>query len=150
MKAKQDTLPLRITIVQPPPGVTFRLQRGRDDLEPPVSETAEEISFDLTLWISESRAGGMPNLLGPFAQGPPAARFIYVNSGKRAGQTDTCWDRRAKVPLTEINWLLIEKTLAKPGQVLETRLEGTARDGGPVCASGSLLDKGWRVVPKEG
>ena len=41
----------RITVLNPPRGVTFRLQRGRSELVAPSSETATSISFDFTsLW----------------------------------------------------------------------------------------------------
>jgi hypothetical protein len=66
-----------------------------------------------------------------------------VNSGKRAGQAKTQWDRRAKVPLTGINWTLI-KNVAKGG-VLETQIEGTGRDGGPACGTVPLIGR-WRAI----
>jgi hypothetical protein len=68
-----------------------------------------------------------------------------VNSGKRAGQFDSCWDRRAKVPLTGVTASLIEQAAALPGAVLETQIAGTGRDGGPSCATVPLVG-GWRVV----
>src|SRR3989442_4144162 len=33
---------------------------------------------------------------------PYTTLFRSINSGRRAGQDDTCWDRRAKVPLQRI------------------------------------------------
>jgi len=72
---------------------------------------------------------------------------VYINTGVRAGQPDSCWDRRAKVPLGGITSDLIAAALA--GDVaLEARIEGTARDGGPACATVPLLGDGWRLVPK--
>lgn len=130
----------RITVLDPPPGVVFRLQRGQSELIPPSQESERSISFDFTL-----RVEGGPRLLGPFAQGPPASRFVYVNSGKRAGQFDSCWDRRAKVPLTGVTASLIDQAAALPGAVIETQIAGTGRDGGPSCATVPLVG-GWRVV----
>lgn len=134
----------RIIVLEPPPGVLFRLQRGREELIPPSKESAKSIAFDFTLRV-ETGAGGVPRFLGPFAQGPPAKRFVYVNSGKRAGQKDTFWDRRAKVMLGDIDASLIEKALAKPGAVIETQFAGTGRDGGPACATVPLVG-GWRIA----
>jgi Family of unknown function (DUF5990) len=142
-------LPLRVTVVRPPKDVRFRLQSGRADLVRPVRETSQEISFDLSLRLKGTASDGPPNFLGPFAQGPPAQRFVYVNSGAQAGQADSCWDRRAKVKLAGLSWPLIEKALSTPGSILEARIEGTHRDGGPVCASVGLLDDGWRLVPAD-
>lgn len=128
-------LPVRITVIHPPQGVTFRVQKGKADLVPPTRETGGQLSFDLTLRVSDSRPDGQPNFLGPFAQGPPAGRFIYVNSGTSAGQAGSCWTRRAKVHLSGITWELIEQALSTPDGVLEARIAGTGRDGGPACAS---------------
>jgi hypothetical protein len=41
---------------------------------------------------------------------------------------------------------LIEKALSNPDGVLEARIQGTGRDGGPACATVPLLDAGWKVV----
>jgi hypothetical protein len=145
----EPELPIRITVVQPPHGVTFRIQRGRADLVPPALDAGEQISFDLTLRVADNRPDGLPNFLGPFAQGPPAGRFIYVNSGTLAGQAESCWTRRAKVHLAGITWELIDQTLSAPGALLEAHIAGTGRDGGPACATVPLLEDGWRVSTKK-
>jgi hypothetical protein len=137
-------LRFRITVVSPPPGVTFGLQRGKGALVPPAQATNEYLSFDFTLRVDIGK-DGRPNFLGPFAQGPPASRFVYVNSGTSAGQADSCWTRRAKVPLTGIGWRLIERALAGTDTLLEVQIGGKAKDGGPACATVPLLDDGWRI-----
>jgi hypothetical protein len=140
-------LPLRVTVLRPPPQVKFALQYGRTELVAPSHMSSTEISFDLRLRIGARRPNGRPTLLGPAAQGPPDARFVYVNSGTRAGQPNSCWDRRAKVPLTGITWTLIEAALAVPGAALEARIQGSAGDGGPACATVPILEPGWHLVP---
>ncbi len=141
-------LPLRITVLNPPPSATFRLQRGKgqDDLVPPTRTTDDRFEFDFTVRLSSDLKDGKPNFRGPLAQGSPADRFVYVNSGTLAGQAGSCWTRRAKVPLTSISGELIE-TLGE-GAVLEARIVGTAKDGGPCCATVPLLDGGWKIVPR--
>jgi len=119
------------------------MQRGRSELVPPNRITSDSLSFHFTVRIGARNGNEAPNFLGPFAQGPRSDRFVYVNLGKRAGQLKTPWDRRAKVPLTAINWTLIKK-VAKGG-VLETQIEGTDRDGGPACGTVPLIG-GWRVI----
>jgi hypothetical protein len=138
-------IPLRITVLGPPPGVAFAVQRGRDDLLPPTRATAAEVSFDFTVRVAPSSTGGAPNFLGPFAQGTPGDRFVYVNSGQRAGDADSCWDRRAKVRLAGITWELIDRVAPETGSVLEARIVGTSGDGGPVCASTPVLGGGWAI-----
>jgi hypothetical protein len=139
-------IPLRITVVGPPLGVAWAVQSGRNDLIKPSERTEALIAFDVTVRVGAPRTGGQPTLLGRVTQGPPIDRFLYVNSGKRAGQADSCWDRRAKVSLTGITQHLIESVEKHPGARLEARIAGTASDGGPACATVPLLEGGWRVV----
>lgn len=144
-----DQLSLRIVVVRPLAGVTMQLQRGKTALQPPAFVRPGMLGFETVVRLGPIRPGRPPNFLGEFAHGTPADRFIYVNSGVHAGQPDSCWDRRAKVPLGGISWELIEKYEATPGAMLEARIEGTMKKGGPVCASVSLLDGGWRVIRAE-
>jgi hypothetical protein len=140
----QREIPLRLVVERPPRGVTFRMQRGKADLVEPVRAGANELVFEFTLRVGESRPDGRPNLLGPFAQGRPEDRFVYVSSGTLAGQVDSVWTRRAKILVADITWPLVEQVLAGPGVVLEGRIAGTGRDGGPACASVPLIDGGWQ------
>lgn len=135
-------IPIRITVVKPVAGVTMQVQKGRDELLPPVSAGKDATLFEFTASVDLS--GGQPNFLGKFAQGPKDARFIYVNSGTYAGQTGTDWARRAKVSLMSITAAQVEEVLAKPGRVLEAKIWGSSRDGGPMCATVPLLG-GWTV-----
>lgn len=138
-------LSLRVTLLVPPAGVAFAVQLGRSDLLQPTHRSSETLSFDFVVTVHASR-GSKPRLLGPAAQGRPNERFVYVNSGKRAGQLDSCWDRRAKVPLTSITRKLVEQVLGSSRRRLEARIAATAGDGGPACATVALMDKGWRVI----
>jgi hypothetical protein len=143
-------IPLRITVVGPPEGVTFRVQRGRtnwDDPEflAPAQSARDRISFDFAVRVGPRQTGRPPNFLGDFVQGPAGGRFVYVNSGKLAGQADSCWERRAKVPLAAITWQQIETVQSTSDAILEAHIHGTGRDGGPVCASVHLAD-GWKVM----
>ncbi|HJQ37736.1 MAG TPA: DUF5990 family protein [Thermoanaerobaculia bacterium] len=135
---------LQITVLNPPAGVIFRMQRGRAELVEPSIADGDSISFDFDVRVAERDGNAPPRFLGPFTQGPPASRFVYVNSGKRAGQQESPWDRRAKVPLAGVTWALIDQLLATPGAVLEARIAGTGRDGGPACATIPLVG-GWRL-----
>src|SRR5438067_2105515 len=107
-------VPMRITVARPPPGVRFCLQSGRSNLVSPTLSTGKDISFDFTVRVRATGDGGPPRFLGPFTQGPPDARFVYVCSGTLAGQPDSCWTRRAKVPLTGITWPLVQRVLRRP------------------------------------
>jgi len=137
--ASEFELPLRITLIAPPAGVQFCLQRGSDELIGEVESTGADLSFDLSVRVDGKLADGSPRFLGPFTQGPPTSRFVYIRCGTSAGQWGSPWTRRAKIPLTGITWPLIRK-----GTRLEARYAGTAKDGGPSCATVPLLDGGWR------
>lgn len=128
----------------PPAGVAMKVQKGRFELVDPVKDTdsAKTFEFSLTADISAD----VPNFLGPFAQGPKNARFVYVNSGTYAGQHITPWARRAKLSLMSISKAEVEAVIKNPGAVIETTIEATGRDGGPVCASVKVLE--WRVAEK--
>lgn len=106
------------------------------------------MSFEFPVRIGNPDTPEPPNFLGDYVQGPRGGRFVYVNSGKLAGQEDSCWERRAKISLEGIARTQVETLLANPGRILEASFAGTARDGSPVCASVHLLDSGWRVVKR--
>lgn len=138
-------LPIRITVLRVPAGVTFAMQRGKDELLSPARVDGESLVFDLSVRVVERKGGGPPNVLGPYAHGTPDDRFLYLNSGTLAGQEGSSWTRRAKIKTKGIDWKLIEQTLATTGAVLEARIEGRAKDGGPCCATVPLLDGGWNM-----
>lgn len=142
-------VPLRIVVVRPPLGVAWAVQSGRQHLIEPRERTDALIAFDVTVRVGARGVVGHFALLGPVTQGPPAERFLHVNAGKRAGQADSCWDPRAKVPLVGITPELVETVLQQPGARLEARTAGTAPDGGPPCATVPLLEAGWRIVGPE-
>jgi hypothetical protein len=146
----ESELPLRITLIHPPSGVVFCLQRGKTEIVSPVRSTGDDLSFDFTVRVRDGREDGLPNFLGPFTQGPSTGRFVYVNSGTSAGEVGSPWTRRAKIHLSGISWALIEEALAAPGAVLEARIAGTSRDGGPACATVPLLEGGWRIAKTAG
>lgn len=138
-------LRLRIVVERPPAGVAIQVQRGRDGLLAPARVTGSSVSFDFDVRLGPPVRPSRLRFLGEFAQGPAEGRFVYVCSGKRAGQPASCWDRRAKVALGTITPQLARAAMADRRGVLEARVEGTARDGGPLCASVPLLGDGWTL-----
>ena len=147
MRPEAFDLPLRIVVEAPVPGVAMALQRGasaKATLIGPVQASADALIFDFDVTVEGAAAEGGPRLLGPFVQGPPGGRFVYINAGTYAGQPASIWQRRAKVPLAGLTWPLIE-ALA-PGGRLEAGIAGAGRDGGPACASVALSPPGWRIA----
>jgi hypothetical protein len=140
----ESELAIRITLCRPPSGVAFAVQRGRAELLEPVIRTPDAQVFDFSVRVGAHQPGSVPRLLGPFTQGPPAARFVYVNAGQSAGQRASKWTRRAKVPLGGITASMIQSAIGTPGARIETQFEGTGRDGGPTCATVKAI--AWRVT----
>jgi len=135
---------IRITVADPPAGVWMKVQKGKDELLDPDGLSDGSLRFEFP--INVDLASGTPNFLGKFAQGPKDARFIYVNSGTYAGQHVTCWSRRAKLPLMSVTEDMMRSLLSSSGGTLETTINGTGKDGGPVCASMKGLK--WKVAAK--
>ena len=135
-------LTLRIILEKPTAGVDFGLQKGHgSNYETVQTQRSKGIDLHFECDVRVSRAkDGSPNFLGPFAQGPSGQRFIYIDIGTCAGQTDTCWSRRLKIPLHGITWEMID---AAKG--LETRVPGTGKDGSPACATVKPF-AGWKSM----
>ena len=137
----EHELNLLIILEDPPPGVDFGLQKGSGDPYETVQtqrSSTRDLRFELSVRVREGK-DGLPNFLGPFTQGPAQQRFVYIDIGTYAGQTNTVWSRRLKIPLRGITWELIKK-----GKTLETRVPGTGKDGGPNCATVKPF-AGWGV-----
>ena len=127
---------LRIVLEKPPAGVDYGLQKGSGSKYETVQlqrGDGGDLRFDFTL---------SDTLRGPYVQGPKDGRFVYIDIGTAAGQLGTCWSRRLKIPLGGITPEMIAT-----GAILEARVHGTARDGGPACATPKPFG-GWRAVKR--
>jgi len=141
-------LSVRIILVDPPADVDFGVQHGRGAKYETLQvqkRTRGDIVFNFSLTVNDSRKDGLPNFTGPFAQGPPDGRFLYLDVGTYAGQKDTPWSRRIKIPLKDITWPLVKKATATAGLALAAKIPGRGRDGSPSCATVKLVEA-WQVV----
>ena len=135
-KGSTEKFALRITVVDPPPNISWALQLGRDELIKPGASTAARISFDFSVEVVEGESPGAFRLRGAAVQGRPGERFVYLCVGSYAGQLDASASTRN----------LLDMVKGRRSGVLEAQFAGTARDGGPSRASVKLLGDGWRVV----
>lgn len=139
---------LQIILTQPPPNVLFGLQKGSGNIYETLQKqksASQDLLFAFPIKIKgDKRKDGFPKFSGPFVQGPAGGKFVYIDIGTCAGQTDTLWSRRLKIPLTGITWELIDQLIAAPALMLETKVPGTGKDGGPNCATVKPFE-GWRV-----
>ncbi len=148
-KPKSDiTLPIQVILIAPPPGVDFGVQEGKGNDYKTIAvqrSKAGDLQLGCTITVKGDRADGPPNFAGPISQGPPTGRFIYIDIGKSAGQFDSCWQRRIKIPLEGITWEMIDSVLDTSNRCLQATIPGTGKDGGPSCATVRPID-GWKVV----
>ena len=123
---------LRIVLQEPTADVDFALQKGRGSAYETVQRqrsTGKDLEFDFTVAVKNGK-DVLPDFTGPFVQGPSGERFVYLDIGTYAGQTNTPWSRRLKIPLSGISWELVRASKA-----LLALVPGTGTDGGPSCAS---------------
>lgn len=59
-------LQLLLTVLAPPPGVVFAVQRGRAELLPPYTADAESVAFAITVRLGPALADGSFNFRGPY------------------------------------------------------------------------------------
>ena len=139
-------VPFRLIVHGPPSGVHFQMQVGNKELLPPARQTGSTLEFDFALSVRTPTASEPVRLGGPLVQGRPGGRFLYLNSGSYAGQANSCWSRRAKIPLDGIDPRLVTQAQSTPASRITGRLAGTGRDGGPICAATRLEGSGWSLV----
>ena len=136
---------LRIILSGPTAGVDFGLQEGHGSSYEVVQtkrSNGRDLKFEFTAGVKPAK-DGTADFRGPYVQGPAGARFIYINIGTYAGQTNTPWSRRLKIPLIGIDWNLVDS-----GETLTATVPGTGKDGSPSCAYSWRRDAnewGWRV-----
>ncbi len=127
---------LNIILETPTPGVDFGLQKGSGSKYETVQKqksTGKNLVFECTVKIKEDKNKKWV-LSGPFVQGPPDGRFVYIDIGTLAGQTGFSWSRRLKIPLGTITSEMIDKSLSG-SVIIETSVPGIGKDGGPNCGS---------------
>ena len=145
----ENEITLRIKLLKPPAGVDFGLQKGAGSNYETVQKqrsAGQDLNFEFNIRLKTNNNSAF-NFLGSFVQGPTSGRFIYIDIGTCAGQTDSMWSRRLKIPLTGISPETLQKLLTDKIMVLETRVQGTGRDGGPSCATIKPFE-GWRLAKR--
>ena len=141
-------LPIRIILQSPPTGVDFGLQKGSGNKYETIQKqqsNKNDLCFEFEISVKETNTAS-PDFKGPYVQGPLSERFIYIDIGTCAGQINSVWSRRLKIPLRNISSETINLLLADTSLILETKVAGTGKDGGPNCATVKPFS-GWQLVP---
>ena len=149
MKTNQNharQIVLRLTLAHPTTGVDFGLQKGRGgsyEIEQKQRSDGGDLVFEVRVIVKPGK-NGAPDFIGPFVQGAAGERFFYIDIGTYAGQNDTEWSRRLKVPISGA------LDVATYDSFFAT-IPGVAKDGGPSCAYEwrKRVDPDWKWKPKK-
>ncbi|MFN2438261.1 MAG: DUF5990 family protein [Chitinophagaceae bacterium] len=116
---------IKIIVESPTPGVDYGLQEGKGtDFKTIQTKrgNGENLEFECRVRVKLS-GDNVPVFLGAYAQGPANERFIYIDIGKFAGQKDSSWDRRLKIPLSGITCQMIKHALTVSSCKIELELQ---------------------------
>jgi hypothetical protein len=152
-KSASHGLRLRIVCLRPPDpeqhGAKFGLQEKRAGdwiLWPGKRQRNGDFVFEFECEVTHSPS---PDFRGQFIHGKRGERFVYLSwepDGWKPGTPEPgpphCV-RRMKIHLKSISSPQVESALTG-GSCLEAIVAGTAKDGGPNCASVPLLH-GWQL-----
>jgi Family of unknown function (DUF5990) len=108
------------------------VQRKREvvDLVP---GDAPEACWDLPIEVVPGRDGGL-DFRGPWVQGKPGERFVYLSWGELGPGGGLAMFRRAKIWLGTIGDDRLQEAIVTSA-VVEGRLRLTDSRGSPLCAS---------------
>ena len=137
---------LRIIVVNSPMGVLFGLQEGKGGQYRTIQHQEggnDPLRFELAVTI-RNNSRSIPDFFGEHVQGGPNERFIYLDIGTYAGQKNTEFSRRLKIPLYTIDRPTINHLIMNKDAMLETTVAGTGKDGGPNCGTVKPFN-GWTI-----
>ena len=122
------------------------VQRKREVVDL-VSGDAPEACWDLQIEVVPGRDGGL-DFRGPWVQGKPGERFVYLSWGE-VGAGGAFWGfRRAKLWLGTIGEERLQQAI-EANAIVEGRLPLTDGRGGPLCASVRPPTIAWSLVGQE-
>ena len=132
----KQVLNLRIILSAPNPGVDFAVQYGKgNNYDIRLKQRSGETDLCFEFPVEVKVTDGIVDFAGANVHGPRNGRFIYIDIGRSAGQFDSPWQRRLKVPLEDISAVTVDELLNNPSHVLEIIVPGKAKDGGPKIGS---------------
>ena len=136
---------LNIILESPPPSVEFGLQKGAGTIYETVQKQKSsdgDLYFECKVTVRPNKQGVF-DFYGPFVQGPVSERFLYIDIGTYAGDKNSVWGRRLKIPLYTFPQDLLKKLSKLASPMMETKVPGTGKDGTPNCATVKDF-QGWK------
>lgn len=143
----EPEIKFRIIVTSPPPGIVYGLQEGKGSNYKTIQKQQSgegDLEFAFTAKLKISKTYSI-DFSGAFVQGVSGNRFVYIDIGTYAGQTNTPWSRRLKIPLTGITPAIISKLSGDDHLILETKVPGTSVNGEPNCATVKPF-AGWHLA----
>ena len=153
-------LRLRVHCLQPPDPRRHKARFGLQEKKPGdwvLHEGKRRANgdnvFQCECQVKPRRVDEPPDFAGLFVHGKPGGRFLYLSwkpdgwSATEPEPASPAFVRRIKLHLRDITWAQIEKAF-RTGGVLQATIAGTARDGGPACASVPLVGGKWQSLAK--
>jgi hypothetical protein len=136
MAAEECEITIEIVCTDLPLAENRSLHLGiqRDDVITDAAPTHSKRIVFRPIFRARRDADGAVNFLGPFAQGPKAGRFIYLNWATTNGGVLTAMIGRIKLHLNHITWAAV-KQAAEGNEPIRVKLALTNAKGGPVMAS---------------
>ena len=124
--------------------VRLGIQKGTCVIDD-VSAEATSATFMASIRVVRHPKTGKLNFLGPYTQGTPQERFIYLCWGERRNEG---WDgfRRAKLQLRPLSLEVVEKALTN-GQIITVIIDMLDSKGEPLCATIKPDKVTWRIEP---
>lgn len=138
-----DTIRLRLICQHPPPTemggqrAEFGLQDKKQKVYSGLVLPDGSLQFDLTVQVKAQ--GGQSDFAGPWVQGPPDQRFIYLSY--RLAAANSPWIKRIKIPLSAIGWATIQSVAGS--DVLQVKVDGRA------AATVRLMTEDWKAVKEK-
>jgi len=103
------------------------------------------VSFAFSLDVKPGRSDA-PVFLGPFAQGPPAKRFLYLGWRNRDG----AFAQRISLPLGSIGWDLIRSALSSGDPLVCRLIDKHPRATSTGANIGGARHVAWTVGTRNG
>lgn len=143
-----EEITIQVILERPLPGVLYALQKGTgvqyESIQPQVASDQDLIFEGVIKLKGDGVKYDYPDFGGPLVQGIKTARFLYIDIGRTAKQMGSEWSRRLKIPLTGISWEMVRQLQTLPNPLLQTKVPGIGKDGGPNCATVKPF-AGWHI-----
>ncbi|MEZ0610952.1 DUF5990 family protein [Fibrella sp. WM1] len=141
----EEVFDFRIIVEKPVAGAIYGVQKGSGNTyETLQKQTASSaaLTFDIALPAKRTKEGNLI-LYGPFCQGPPHERFLYLDIGSYAGQENAPFSGRLKIPLPKLSDAFSSESII--GRTLVATVYGTNETTGrPVGGTVKPVD-GWKT-----